>query len=170
MRDLYYTTKTLHAEYLTSYTNTLQLIEYQYFTQCKILQIPPTRILHDLHTATRHKHGRMTSRHRGAEKSVTPTDSSTSLWRKTHRIRQNRLQDNGVGCVRCMQGSVRCCQCHLHTTYTTYTLPHGTSMGGQYHSIGEQKSLLLRQISLRPRGVQATAYDKTDCKTAGCDV
>ena len=66
--------------------------------------------------------------------------------------------------------SVRCCQCHLHTTYTTYTLPHGTSMGGQYHSIGEQKSLLLRQISLRPRGVTPTAYVQTDCTAAGCDV
>ena len=39
--------------------------------------------------------------------------------------------------------SVRCCQFYLHTTYTPYTLPHGTSMGRQYHGIGEQKSLLL---------------------------
>ena len=66
--------------------------------------------------------------------------------------------------------SVGCCQFYLHTTYTTYTLPHGTSMGGQYHSIGEQKSLLLRQISLRPRGVPPTAYVQTDCTAAGCDV
>ena len=66
--------------------------------------------------------------------------------------------------------SVGCCQFYLHTTYTTYTLPHGTSMGGQYHSIGEQKSLLLRQISLRPRGVTPTAYVQTDCTAAGCDV
>ena len=32
LRGLYYTTKTLHAEYLTSYTNTLQLIDYKHFT------------------------------------------------------------------------------------------------------------------------------------------
>ena len=46
--------------------------------------------------------------------------------------------------------SVRCYQCHLHATYTIYTLPHDTSTGEQYHGIGEQKSLLLRQIVLRP--------------------
>ena len=63
--------------------------------------------------------------------------------------------------------SVRCCQCHLHTTYTTYTLPHGTSMGGQYHGIGEQKSLLLRQVFLCPCGVTPTAYVQTDCTAAG---
>ena len=63
--------------------------------------------------------------------------------------------------------SVRCCKFYLHTTYTPYTLPHGTSMGEQYHSIGEQKSLLLRQISLRPRGVNPTAYVQTDCTAAG---
>ena len=65
--------------------------------------------------------------------------------------------------------SVRYCKFHLHTTYTPYTphtLPHGTNMGGIYHSIGEQKSLLLRQISLRPCGVNPTAYDKTDCEAA----
>ena len=33
--------------------------------------------------------------------------------------------------------SVRCYQCHLHATYTTHTLPHDTSTGGRYHSIGE---------------------------------
>ena len=115
LAGLYYTTKTLHAEYLTSYTNTLQLIEYQYFTQCKILQIRPTRLLHNLHTATRHKHGRLIPRHRGAEMSVAPTDFSTSLWRKTHRIRPKRLQDNGEGCVRCMQGSVRYFEIILHS-------------------------------------------------------
>ena len=49
--------------------------------------------------------------------------------------------------------SVRCCQFYLHTTYTTCMLPHGTSTGGERHSIGEQKSLLLRQISLRPYAV-----------------
>ena len=46
--------------------------------------------------------------------------------------------------------SVRCYQCHLHATYTILTLPHGTGTGEQYHGIGEQKSLLLRQIVLRP--------------------
>ena len=61
---------------------------------------------------------------------------------------------------------VRYYKFHLHTTYTAYMLPHGTSTGGQYHSIGKQKSLLLRQISLRPCGVQSTEYDKTDCKAA----
>ena len=46
--------------------------------------------------------------------------------------------------------SVRYYQFHLHASYTTLTLPHGTSTGEQYHGIGEQKSLLLRQIVLRP--------------------
>ena len=78
----------LLAEYLASYTNTLQLIECQYFTQCKILQIPLAHNLHTPHAATRHKHGRAISQHRGAEKSVAPTDFSTSLWRMIHRIRQ----------------------------------------------------------------------------------
>ena len=45
-------------------------------------------------------------------------------------------------------------------------LPHGTSMGEQYHGIGEQKSLLLRQILLLPYGVKPTAYDKTNCAAA----
>ena len=66
--------------------------------------------------------------------------------------------------------SVRYYKFHLHTTYTTYMLPHGTSTGGGYYGIGEQECLLLRQISLRPYGVKTTAYDKTDCATAGCDV
>ena len=38
----------LHTEYLASYTNALQPIEYQYFTQCKMLPIPPAHILHNL--------------------------------------------------------------------------------------------------------------------------
>ena len=63
--------------------------------------------------------------------------------------------------------SVRYYQCYLHATYTTYMLPHGTSMGEQYHGIGKQKSLLLRLIFLRLCGVKPTAYDKTDCMTAG---
>ena len=46
--------------------------------------------------------------------------------------------------------SVRYYQHHLHATYTTLTLPHGTGTGEQYHGIGGQKSLLLRQIFLRP--------------------
>ena len=62
---------------------------------------------------------------------------------------------------------VRCYQYHLHATYTTLTLPHDTSTGEQYHGIGEQKSLLLRQIVLRPYAVLSTAYDKTDCAAAG---
>ena len=66
--------------------------------------------------------------------------------------------------------SVRYCKFYLHATYTTHTLPHGTSTGGRYHGIGEQKSLLLRQILLLPCGVTPTAYVQTDCATAGCDV
>ena len=66
--------------------------------------------------------------------------------------------------------SVRCYKFHLHSTYTTCTLPHGTSTGGWYHSIGEQKSLLLRQIVLCPYAVLSTAYVQTDCEAAGCDV
>ena len=60
--------------------------------------------------------------------------------------------------------SVRYYNFYLHATYTPHMLPHGTSMGRQYHSIGEQKSLLLRLIFLRPSGVQSTAYVQTDCK------
>ena len=66
--------------------------------------------------------------------------------------------------------SVRYYKIHLHASYTTQVLPHGTNTGGGYYGIGEQKSLLLRQILLRPYGVKPTAYDKNDCKTAGCDV
>ena len=66
--------------------------------------------------------------------------------------------------------SVRYYKFHLHATYTPHMLPHGTSTGGGYYGIGEQKSLLLRLISLRPYGVKPTAYDKTDCVAAGCDV
>ena len=63
--------------------------------------------------------------------------------------------------------SVRYYKFCLHTTYTAYMLPHGTSTGGRYHSIGEQKSLSLRQNLLRPSAVKSTAYDKTDCEAAG---
>ena len=62
--------------------------------------------------------------------------------------------------------SVRCYQFHLHATYTTLTLPHGTSTGEQYHGIGEQKSLLLRQIVLRPYAAYPTAYVQIDCAAA----
>ena len=86
----------LLAEYLASYTNTLQLIDCQYFTQCKILQISLAHNLHTPHAATRYKHGRRILRHRGAEKSVAPTDCSTSLWRMIHHTRPNRLRDSGV--------------------------------------------------------------------------
>ena len=105
----------LLAEYLASYTNTLQLIDCQYFTQCKILQISLARNLHTPHAVTRHRYGRAISRHRGAETSVAPTDCSTSLWRIIHRIRPNRLRGSRVGCVRCMQGSVRYFEIILHT-------------------------------------------------------
>ena len=105
----------LHTEYLASYTNTLQLIDYQRFAECKMLQILPTHNLHTPHAATRHKHGSLIPRHRGAERSVAPTDFSTSLWCIPHRIRPNRLRDSGVGCVRCMQGSVRCFERILHS-------------------------------------------------------
>ena len=63
--------------------------------------------------------------------------------------------------------SVRYYKLHLHTTYTPHTLPHGTNTGGRYYGIGEQKSLLLRQISLSPCGVKPAAYVQTDCATAG---
>ena len=63
--------------------------------------------------------------------------------------------------------SVRCYKFYLHTTYTPLMLPHGTSTGGGYYGIGEQKCLLLRQILLRPYGVKPTAYNKTDCAAAG---
>ena len=59
--------------------------------------------------------------------------------------------------------SVRCFQFYLHATYTPHVLPHGTS-------IGEQKSLLLRQIFLRPCGIQSTAYVHANCGTAECEV
>ena len=88
----------LLAEYLASYTNTLQLIDCQYFTQCKILQISLAHNLHTPHAATWYKHGRRILRHRRAEKSVAPTDCSTSLWRIIHRIHPNRLRGSGVGC------------------------------------------------------------------------
>ena len=63
--------------------------------------------------------------------------------------------------------SVRYYKFHLHATYTPHILPHGTSTGGRYYGIGEQKSLLLRQISLRPYGVLSTAYVHVDCEAAG---
>ena len=66
--------------------------------------------------------------------------------------------------------SVRYYKFHLHATYTPHMLPRDTSTGEGYHGIGEQECLLLRQISLRPYGVKPTAYDKTNCEAAGCDV
>ena len=105
----------LHTEHLTSYTNASQFIDCQHLTECKILQIPLTRNLHNLHAATRHKHGRAIARHRGAEMSVAPTDFSTSLWCNPRRIRPNRLCDRGEGCVRCMQGCVRYFDIILHS-------------------------------------------------------
>ena len=66
--------------------------------------------------------------------------------------------------------SVRYCEFHLHATYTTCTLSHGTGTGERYYSIGEQKSLLLRQIVLRPCGVKSAAYIQTDREAAGWGV
>ena len=63
--------------------------------------------------------------------------------------------------------SARYYKFHLHTTYTTHTPPHGTNTGGRYYGIGEQKSLLLRQIFLLPCAVLSTAHDKIGCATAG---
>ena len=80
-----------------------------------MLQILPTHNLHTPHAATRHKHGRRTSRHRGSEKSVAPTDCSTSLWHIIYRIRPNRLCDSGVRRVRCMQECVRYFEIILHS-------------------------------------------------------
>ena len=62
---------------------------------------------------------------------------------------------------------------NLHTTGTTCTthmLPHGTGTGGRYYGIGGQKSLLLRQIFLRPYGVKPTAYVQIDCEATGWGV
>ena len=63
--------------------------------------------------------------------------------------------------------SVRYCQFHLHVTYTAHTLQHSTSTGGGYHSIGEQKSLLLRLIFLRPGDATPIAYVQIGCEAAG---
>ena len=63
--------------------------------------------------------------------------------------------------------SVRYYKFYLHATYTPYILPHGTNTRGRYHGIGEQKRLLLRQIVLRPCGVNPAAYVQIDCATAG---
>ena len=62
--------------------------------------------------------------------------------------------------------SVRYYHFYLHASYTTCTLPHGTSTGGVYYGIGEQNSLLLRQNSLRPCAVLSTAYVQIDCAAA----
>ena len=105
----------LHTKYLASYTNALQLTDYQHLAECKMLQILPTHNLHTPHAATRHKHGRLIPRHRGAEKSVAPTESSTSLWRIPHRIRPSQLRGNGVWSVRCMQECVRYFEIILHS-------------------------------------------------------
>ena len=53
--------------------------------------------------------------------------------------------------------SVRCNRFYLHATYTTLTLPHDTNTGGRFYGIGEQKSLLLRQIFLRPYAVKSSS-------------
>ena len=46
--------------------------------------------------------------------------------------------------------SVRCYKIHLHSTYTTCTLPHGTSTGGGYYGIGEQNSCCSDRILYVP--------------------
>ena len=61
----------------------------------------------------------------------------------------------------------------LHATCTTCTphmLPHGTLTGGRYYGIGGQKSLLLRQIFLRPYGVNPTSYVQTGYAATGWGV
>ena len=73
--------------------------------------------------------------------------------------------------------SVRYYKFHLHasyttltllhgTNYTTLTLLHGTNTEERHHGIGEQKSLSLRQITLRPYGVKPAAYVQFDCAAA----
>ena len=63
--------------------------------------------------------------------------------------------------------SVRCYKFHLHASYTTLTLLHGTNTEERHHGIGEQKSLSLRQITLRPYGVKPAAYVQFDCEAVG---
>ena len=93
--------------------NTLLSVRYYKF-HLHATYTQPTRNLHTPHAATRHKHGRMASRHRGTGKSVAPTDFSTSQWCTIHRIRQNRLCGSGMWCVRCMQGCVWYFELILH--------------------------------------------------------
>ena len=71
--------------------------------------------LQDLLSDNMHKYGRVISRHRGTEKSVAPTDFSTSLCRIIYCIRPNRLRGSWVRCVRCMQGCVRYFEIILHS-------------------------------------------------------
>ena len=111
--QILYTQSILHLTLIRC--NSLAINALLSVRYCQIHLHKPTRILHTPHAATRHKHERAISRHRGTEKSVAPTDSPTSPWRKPHRIRPNRLQDNGVWCVRCVQGSVRCFETILHS-------------------------------------------------------
>ena len=75
--------------------------------------------LHATYTTLMLPHGTSTGgRHYGiggAEKSVAPTDCSTSLCRITRRIRPNRLRGSEVRCVRCVQGCVRYFGIILHS-------------------------------------------------------
>ena len=66
--------------------------------------------------------------------------------------------------------SVRCYKFHLHASYTTITLLHGTNTEERHHGIGGQESLSLRQIVLRPYAVLSTAHVQTDCAAAGWGV
>ena len=123
--DFYHTTTTYMPSILhltltrrnTLAINALHCVRYcWYYLHTTYTQ--PTHNLHNLHTpqtATRYKHGRTKSRHRGAEKFVAPTDFPTSLWRISHRIRPNRLRGSRVGCVRCLQGCVWYFEIILHS-------------------------------------------------------
>ena len=114
LRYLYYTTNTLLAEYLTSYTNSLQLIDCQCFTQCKMLQIPPTRNLHNSHVATRTSTGGR-CHGIGEQKGLLlrqivlrPYAVLSTAYVQTDCV-------TGGECVRCMQECVRYFEIILHS-------------------------------------------------------
>ena len=85
-----------------------------------MLQIPPTHNLHTTRAATRHKHGRTASRHRGTEKSVAPTDFSAPLCRITYRIRQNRLRGSGGEVCKMYAGECKILWNHLTLLKSLY--------------------------------------------------
>ena len=113
-----YTPSILHlilTRYNSLIANTLLSVRYyqRHLHTTYTQPIQPTRNLHAPHAATWHRHGRAILRHRGIEKSVAPTNFSTSLWRKAHFIRPNRLCGSGMWCVRCMQGVCKMLWIHL---------------------------------------------------------